>query len=120
MEQLFFEVLWRGVTAAVLILLVIFCRGLLRKAPRWVLCLLWLPVGIRLVLPVSIENPIGLFPGISRLYEAERVQKTEKAQIIRENTGYEAERFDTAAEEYFLIKSTEESLLCWGLFCVLR
>lgn len=45
-----------------LILAAIFSRFLLKKAPRWVICLLWAVVAVRLVLPFSIESPVSLIP----------------------------------------------------------
>lgn len=37
-------------------------RLLLRRAPRWGLCLLWLPVGLRLVWPFSFGSALSLIP----------------------------------------------------------
>lgn len=45
-----------------LILAVILLRVLLKKAPRWITCILWALVAVRLVFPFSIESPVSLIP----------------------------------------------------------
>ena len=45
-----------------LILAVILLRVLLKKAPRWIICILWALVAVRLVFPFSIESPVSLIP----------------------------------------------------------
>ncbi|MBR2491248.1 MAG: M56 family metallopeptidase, partial [Ruminiclostridium sp.] len=48
--------------ATVAALAVMVLRLLLKKAPRWVVCLLWLAVFFRMVCPVSFEAPVSLVP----------------------------------------------------------
>ena len=48
--------------AAVAALAVILLRPLLKNAPRWVVCLLWLVVLFRMVCPVTFEAPVSLVP----------------------------------------------------------
>lgn len=45
-----------------LIIAVIAARYLLRKAPRYITCFLWLFVGIRLLCPIPIESTLSLVP----------------------------------------------------------
>ena len=45
-----------------LILAVMLLRFLLKKAPRWITCVLWALVALRLVFPFSIESPVSLIP----------------------------------------------------------
>lgn len=56
--------LWEmSVTAAYAAVVVIVLRLLLKKrAPRQVICLLWLVVFTRLLIPVSLESPISIVP----------------------------------------------------------
>ncbi len=54
--ELFVQLLCMSLTAAPLVLLVLGARALIRKSPRWVICLLWSLVFIRLLCPY------GLFP----------------------------------------------------------
>ena len=45
-----------------LILAVILLRLLFKKAPKRVICILWVVVAVRLLLPFSIESPVSLIP----------------------------------------------------------
>ncbi|MDE7171424.1 MAG: M56 family metallopeptidase, partial [Oscillospiraceae bacterium] len=56
--------LWEmSVTAAYAAAVVMVLRLLLKKrAPRQVLCLLWLVVFARLLIPVSLESPLSIVP----------------------------------------------------------
>ncbi|MGN0979510.1 MAG: M56 family metallopeptidase [Candidatus Avoscillospira sp.] len=62
MEDLFLTLLNRSISAGWLILAVIMLRLLLKKAPRWVPCVLWGLVGFRLVWPFSMESVLSLIP----------------------------------------------------------
>lgn len=62
MQALFLKLLSMSVPASLLVLFVIAVRSILKKAPRAIICLLWLAVGIRLVCPISIESPLSLVP----------------------------------------------------------
>jgi beta-lactamase regulating signal transducer with metallopeptidase domain len=62
MDTIFLKILNMTITASWLILAVILVRLLFKKAPKWVICLLWALVAIRLVCPVSIESVLSLVP----------------------------------------------------------
>lgn len=62
MENLFLHLLNLSITASYIVLAVILLRFLLTKAPKWISCLLWAVVGIRLAIPVSIESIFSLIP----------------------------------------------------------
>jgi len=62
MEALFLKLLNMSISASWLVLFVIAVRFLVKKAPRALVCLLWLAVGIRLVCPFSIESVFSLVP----------------------------------------------------------
>lgn len=62
MEKIFLKLLNMSIAAGWLILAVIFLRILLRKAPRWLSCILWGIVAVRLVCPVSFESSLSLIP----------------------------------------------------------
>ncbi len=51
-----------SITASWLILAVVAVRFLLKKAPRWIVCLLWALLAFRLICPVSIVSPVSLIP----------------------------------------------------------
>ena len=56
------EILNRSIAAGWMILAVIALRGLLRKAPKWMICLLWALVAVRLVCPFSMESVFSMIP----------------------------------------------------------
>lgn len=64
METLFLKVLSMSATAAVVILVVLLARLLLRKAPKVFSYALWAVVLFRLLCPFAIQNPWSLTPSI--------------------------------------------------------
>lgn len=62
MSDLFLSVLNLSLTASWLILAVVILRLMLKKAPKWITCLLWALVAIRLICPVSINSALSLIP----------------------------------------------------------
>lgn len=62
MGNLFLKLLNMSITAGWLILAVILLRLLFRKAPKWISCLLWALVALRLICPVSLESIFSLIP----------------------------------------------------------
>lgn len=62
MGDIFFRILNMGLTAGWLIMAVVILRFLLKKAPRWIICLLWALVAFKLVCPFSIESAMSLVP----------------------------------------------------------
>ncbi len=65
MEELFIHVLNISITACFLVLAIILYRLFAKKAPKWVSVLLWGLVGLRLLLPFSIESALSLIPSKS-------------------------------------------------------
>ena len=62
MGEVFLKVLNMSITAGWLILAVLCIRLLFRKIPKWVNCLLWGVVAIRLICPFSIESRFSILP----------------------------------------------------------
>lgn len=62
MGAVFLQVLNRSIAAGWLILAVVALRLLLRRAPRTLLCLLWVLVGLRLAVPFSPQSVLSLIP----------------------------------------------------------
>ncbi|MBR2930027.1 MAG: hypothetical protein IKC32_02240 [Clostridia bacterium] len=62
MEGLFIHVLNISITASFLVLAIIIFRLFAKKSPKWVSVLLWGLVGLRLLLPFSIESEVSLVP----------------------------------------------------------
>ena len=62
MNALLYQVARLSLTAGWMTLLLILLRPLLRKVPRRFSCLLWALVGVRLMLPFSLESRVSLVP----------------------------------------------------------
>ena len=62
MSELFLKVVNMSISAGWLILAVLVCRLLLRRAPKWVNVLLWGIVAVRLVCPFTVESALSLIP----------------------------------------------------------
>ena len=62
MEGIFVKLLNMSISASVLILIAVLLRGVLRRSPKWIHCLLWGLVAVRLVCPLSFESSFSLAP----------------------------------------------------------
>ena len=62
MEALFLKLVNLGLAASFLVLAVSAARMLLRRAPKWTVCLLWALVALRLLCPVRLESAWSLIP----------------------------------------------------------
>ena len=63
-----FPVVWRmSLSAGVLALAVLALRFALRRAPKWISCLLWALVAVRLLCPALPESRLSLMPREERL-----------------------------------------------------
>ena len=62
MAELFLKLLNMSISAGWLVIAVVLLRLIFKKAPRWVFCILWGLVALRLVLPVSVESVLSLIP----------------------------------------------------------
>lgn len=56
MSGLFLKLLNMSISASVLIVVVVLARCLLRRSPKWIHCILWAMVGIRLLCPFQQET----------------------------------------------------------------
>ncbi len=62
MGDFFLKLMNMSIAAGWLILAVLLLRLLLKRAPRWIACLLWGIVAVRLICPVSVESALSLIP----------------------------------------------------------
>ena len=62
MEVLFLKLVNMSITASWLVLAIVAVRLIFKKAPKWILCLLWGLVAVRLICPFSIESSLSLIP----------------------------------------------------------
>ena len=62
MSDIFLKVFNMSITASWLVLAIVILRFMLKKAPKWMTCLLWGVVALRLVMPLSFESVFSLIP----------------------------------------------------------
>ncbi len=62
MAALFLKLMNMSITAGWLVLAVLIVRLFLKKSPKWISCLLWGIVALRLLLPFTVESPLSLIP----------------------------------------------------------
>ena len=88
MEQFFHTLLTMSATAAIAALAVMVLRLPLKKAPRYLTCLLWLVVLFRMVCPVSFESPVSIMPQAitTETYEAITLPAQDIAPTIQVET----------------------------------
>mgnify|MGYP002517222654 CR=1 FL=1 len=67
MEPVFLKVVNMSLTASWLILAVAVVRVLFRRMPKWVMCLLWGMVAVRLLCPVALEWEHSVLPSAEPL-----------------------------------------------------
>lgn len=64
MTAVFLKLLNISITASWIVLAVVLVRLFLRKTPRWIVCILWGIVALRLVLPFTFESRLSLVPDV--------------------------------------------------------
>lgn len=69
MEAVFLNILELSLRGSLLILAILPIRALLKKAPRWSICLLWVLAAIALVCPVRFESTASVVPADSIITE---------------------------------------------------
>lgn len=70
MKELLFRYLSVGVSASIGIAILLLLRAVLRKAPKWTVCLLWILIFVQLVIPYQLQTPVSLVPdGVVSMYE---------------------------------------------------
>ena len=62
MSEIFLQIINMSISASYIVLAVLFLRLLLRKAPKWIMVLLWGIVAVRLICPFSIQSVLSLIP----------------------------------------------------------
>ncbi len=76
MENIFLQIVNMSITASWLVLAVILLRFLFKKAPKWVMGVLWGFVALRLIFPYSFESVFSLVPSSETLPDDILTSKT--------------------------------------------
>ena len=85
MDDVFLKLVNLSISASWLILAVLVLRVVLKKAPKWVMPLLWGVVALRLVCPFSIESAISLIPSAETI-PSEIVTETREPVLYEQAT----------------------------------
>ena len=62
MAEIFLQIINMSISASYIVLAVLLLRFLLKKAPKWIMVVLWGMVAVRLVCPFSFESVLSLIP----------------------------------------------------------
>lgn len=93
MKELFTGILNISISAGILIIVCTLVRLIFRRMPKFVRCLMWLLVAIRLAVPFAIESPLSLLPA----KEYVTVSSNDNVNIITD-TEYSVEQINSLDE----------------------
>ena len=85
MDDVFLKIVNLSISASWLILAVLVLRVVLKKAPKWVMPLLWGVVALRLVCLFSIESALSLIPSAETI-PSEIVTETREPVLYEQAT----------------------------------
>ena len=94
MQELFLELAKLSLIGSLFSAVVILLRFVFRKAPKWVFCVLWGMVALRLICPFSVESNLSLVP--DNLANGQILSNVEDTYIGRGET---IEIYDNAVPE---------------------
>lgn len=86
MELFFTKLLDMSFSASWLILAVVVLRLLLRNFPKWIRCVMWALVALRLVLPFSFESALSLVPNTKAMGTSVAQTNLADTPITQQNT----------------------------------
>ena len=66
MAAIFLKTVNMSISACWIVLAIMLLRIALKKAPKWINCILWGIVGLRLVMPLSFESIFSLIPSVEK------------------------------------------------------
>ena len=70
MTGIFLKIVNMSISACWIVLAIILLRLVLKKAPKWINCVLWGIAGLRLVMPFSFESIFSLIPSAETITKA--------------------------------------------------
>ena len=70
MDTIFLTLLSLCLPASILIIIAILFRFLFKKAPKWLMGVMWAIVALRLIIPFQFESSIGLLPNTGNKIES--------------------------------------------------
>jgi len=85
MEIMLNQLVKMTIEASWLILAVFFIRLLLKNAPKWIRCVMWAMVGLKLAIPFTIESSLSLVPDTQNTpveYVATEITATQAVSLV--------------------------------------
>ena len=85
MAGIFLKIVNMSISACWIVLAIILLRFVLKKAPKWINCVLWGLAGLRLVFPFSFESVFSLIPSaetITKVPDSPRPQINSGVSVI--------------------------------------
>lgn len=98
LPRAFFYVLERGLTASLLILVVVMLRAVFKRAPKWFRLVLWGFVAVRLLCPFALESELGLMPEEGFVERTAAFLEETEQEAAGENAFGEGNRNNPAVE----------------------
>jgi len=104
-----------SIAAVLLIAVVLILRTIfLKRVPKWTICILWMLVGARLLIPFSLESDFSLIPSVSIEYTGEHNEEKGSVggfdDLITENSDVNEEiSLDTAVSFGEVFESSDET-----------
>ena len=95
MQNLFTELLGMSIISSLLIVAVLILRLIFRKAPKAIICLLWVLVGIRLICPITLQSPVSVLPDsdtVSNISQYVTGYSEEKTEFIADRNVIHVEK----------------------------
>lgn len=88
MKNIFINLFNMSITASWFILAILLFRLIFKKAPKWIVCILWCLVGVRLICPFSIESRFSFLPkenSVSDIYVHESYRENDNSDVVLEH-----------------------------------
>ena len=114
MGDIFLQLLNMSITAGWLVLAVLAVRFLFRNMPKWICCLLWAAVALRLLVPFSIESPFSLQPSAQPIQSTTVMDGGVKTYVpsIDSRVSFVENRVNPALRDAFAIRSQRAPRRC--------
>ena len=94
-SDVFIKIIETSITSSILISIVFLIRAfMVKKSPRAIVCILWALVGIKLLVPFSIESNFSLVPDISIEYNDLQVSEEAFENVSTESTVVENDIYE--------------------------
>ena len=103
LQSAYIHVINLSIAASFLMLAVILLRPLLKKVPKWLICVMWALVAVRLVVPFSLESRWSLIPAWKVV-----ISQGEEMQTVYNEISLDGREGEVRQDESIINSSAEE------------